>query len=76
MATAKKKARLGRPPKGAESMAAPVSVRFKVQQLETIDSLVAAHPLIEDRNTMIRSLVERSFDKIRAEIKLLKRAKK
>lgn len=73
---ATKKVRVGRPPKGDEPLADPITVRFKVGQLETIDQLVAEHPLIEERNTMIRSLVERSFDNVRAEIKLLKGRKK
>lgn len=68
-------AKRGRPPKGDDSMANPVSVRFKLEQLDLIDEMIEQHPIIEDRNTMIRQLVDIGAEGMQKQIKLLKGSK-
>jgi hypothetical protein len=67
---AKKQAR-GRPPKGTEPMGNSFALRLRGDQLEMIDEVIAEHPHLNDRNSVVRDLIDRGAEDLRAEIKLL-----
>jgi hypothetical protein len=60
-----KQAKRGRPPKGAEAMLAPVTVRFPVPMMREIEAIQASRMDAPDKGQVIRELVAKGLEKQR-----------
>jgi len=58
-----KKAKRGRPPKGAEAMLAPVTVRFPLAMMREIEAVQASRMDEPDKGQVIRELVAAGLQK-------------
>lgn len=57
-----KQAKRGRPPKGAEAMLAPVTVRFPAPMMREIEAIQASRMDAPDKGQVIRELVARGLE--------------
>lgn len=57
MKKTEKPRRMGRPPKGAEAMLNPITIRFPKEMLEAIDAIQSSRMDRPERGQVIRELV-------------------
>jgi hypothetical protein len=58
-----KQARRGRPPKGAEAMLAPITVRFPAAMMREIEAIQSERMDEPDKGQVIRELVAKALEK-------------